>query len=475
MCLSVPVPVCHMLWSRRRAGRPKTAALSFQFHWATVAFPGFHHYHNFSYTTLHFNTMFASRAAHASCNARARFLSLPSHLRLSSHSHSHQQSKRSFSASPSTKIISPTDILAAPSLAVLESLHFVGLPWYAVIPTAAILVRGVFGYYTAAVPARRRQQIRSDMNPVLAANIRLDMQLNPKGTGTYLGSLDLRPGLFKKIYPNWLALSRSHELGKKFGAPMVAMSSWVNIFTLIATAESMRMLCGAREGLLSTLLTPVTMLGRHLAPEYFPPGVEGVDAFAEAYANRVEQVRQVRLQSGQEDGGNNGLDPVDLEALSGNILQSPNPLHSQVADTAAPHFDPSLQTEGLFWCADLTAIDPYAVLPMLTSAAMICNVLLNPQKIPSPTSLPDGKIWQPLRFLVQRYSFGQKFIAGLACLVGYGLQNLPAAVVLYIFSSVVTGFAQRRWLDTTMPLRPPMKPCVRRTRVRSKKMFSVRQ
>jgi inner membrane protein COX18 len=417
--------------------------------------------------------MLASRAAHASCNARARFFSLPSHLRLLSHSH--QQSKRSFSASPSTKIISPTDILAAPSLAVLEGLHYVGLPWYAAIPAAAILVRGVFGYYTVAVPARRRQQIRSDMNPVLAAHVRLDMQLNAKGEGTRLRRLELNPALFRKVYPTWLALSHSHRLGKLFGAPMIAMSSWINIFTLIATAESVRMLCGAREGILSALLTPVTMLGRFLAPDYFPPGVEGVDAFAEAYANKLEQVHQARLQSIEENGGNNGLDLVDLEALSGNILQSPDPLPSQLVNTAGPHFDPSLQTEGLFWCADLTAIDPYAVLPMLSSAAMIVNVLLNPQSIPSPTSLPDGKIWQPLRFVVQRYSFGQKFLVGLACVIGYGLQNMPAAVVLYIFSSIVTGFAQRRWLDTAMPLRPPMKPCVRRTRVRSKKMFSVRQ
>jgi inner membrane protein COX18 len=443
----------------------------------TLAFHGFHYWVLSLYLYhLHLNTMLASRAAHASCNARARFLSLPSHLRLLSHSHSHQQSKRAFSASPSTKItFSPADIVAGPSIAVLQGFHYVGLPWYAAIPAAAILIRGVFGYYTVSVPARRRQLIRSDMNPVLAARIRLDMQLNPTGAGTWLGRLDLNPTMFKKLYPSWLAFSRSQELGKKFGAPIVALSSWVNIFTLIATAESVRMLCGAREGLLSALLTPVTMLGRYLAPEYFPPGVGGVDAFTEAYLNKVEQVRQARLKSIEEDGGNNGLDLIDLDALSENILQSPTPLPSQVVGTAGPHFDPSLQTEGLFWCADLTAIDPYAALPILTSAAMICNVLLNPQKIPSPTSLPDGKIWQPLRFLAQRYSFGQKFIAGLACLVGYGLQNMPAAVVLYIFSSVLTGFAQRRWLDIAMPLRPPMKPCVRRTRVRSKKMFSVRQ
>lgn len=411
--------------------------------------------------------MLASRVAHATCNARTRFLSLPSHLRLLSH----QQSQRSFSASPSTKI-TPTDILTWPSTTVLESLHYVGLPWYAAIPAAAILIRGVFGYYTAAVPARRRQQIRSDMNPVLAAQIRVDMQTNPMGKGSHLEKLELSPALFRKVYPGWLTWTRSHELGKKFGAGMVALSSWVNIVTLIATAESVRLLCGAREGILSTLLTPLTMLGRSLAPDHFPADNKGVEALAEAYANRVEQVRQARLQYMEDVGMDRG---IDLEALSGNVLQGTQPLPPQLVNSAAPHFDPSLQIEGLSWCADLTAADPYAVLPILTSAAMIGNVLLNPKTPPSPTSLPDGKIWAPLRFVAQRYSFGQKFVMAIGVVIGYGLQNMPAAVVLYILSSVMTGFAQRKWLDFNMPLRPPMKPCVRRTRVRAKKQFSVRQ
>jgi len=405
--------------------------------------------------------MLASRAAaHAKCNARTRFLSLPPHLRLLSH----QQSQRSFSASPSTKFINPSDILTAPPLAVLEGLHYVGVPWYAAIPAAAVLIRGIFGYYFAAKPARQRQQIRNNLHPVIADFVALSIQRNPTGAGTFLAKVFPHPLVRRKVYASWLVAKTSHDVGKKFGAGMIAMSSFVNIFSLIATAESVRMLCGAREGLLSALLTPVTMVGRFFAPDHFPPSVNSVDVIADAFVNKVEQARRQSL------GGN---EVVDLEALSRNILPGTQLLPSQIVNTDTPHFDPSLQTEGLSWCADLTAIDPYAVLPTLTCAVMIGNILLNPRPTPGPTSLPSEKMWRPLAFMAQRYNFGQKLQVGLACAFGYVLQNSPAAVVLYIFSSVVTGFVQRKWVNIMMPLRSPIQPCTRMTRTRAKKQFSV--
>lgn len=42
------------------------------------------------------------------------------------------------------------------------------------------------------------------------------------------------------------------------------------------------------------------------------------------------------------------------------------------------------------------------------------------------------------------------------------------------FSSAATGFVQRRWLNLSMPLRKPIMPCVRSTRVRSKKEWSAK-
>jgi inner membrane protein COX18 len=411
--------------------------------------------------------MFASRAAHATCNARARFLSLPPHLRRLSH----QQPSRYFSSSPSNKV-QLADVFAGPPLYLLEGLHFVGLPWYAAIPLASVLIRGVVGYYLAAVPARRRQIIRSNLNPLIAARVRNDMSYSLTGEGTSLAKFIPSPDLRKKVWPTWLLWTVSQQYGKKFGAPMLALSSFFNFLSLISTSEAVRMLCGAREGLLTTLLTPFTWLGRLFAPNYFPPGVSAVDAMANAYADKVEQLRQARLQDVQEDGADKG---IDLDALSGNVLQNPQPLPSQLVNADMSHFDPSLQTEGLAWCVDLTVADPYSVLPILTCAMMAGNVLLNPRPIPAPTSLPNGLAWLPVRFFMQRYSFGQKFVLAIVCALGAGLREVPAAVNLYLLVSIVTGFVQRRLVNFNMPLRPAIKPCLRRTRVRSKKQFNIRQ
>jgi len=410
--------------------------------------------------------MFAARAAHATCNARTRFLSLPSHLR----NLCHQQSKRSFSASPSNKV-QLTEVFAAPPLVVLQGLHTVGIPWYAAIPVAAVLIRGLVGYYLAAVPARRRQEIRSNLTPLIAARVRLELSMNPTGEGTTFAKLIPTKELRKNIYPNVLAWKMSHDYGKKFGAPMLAPSTFFNMFSLISTSEAVRMLCGAREGLLSTLLSPFTWLGRLFAPDYFPAGpasVKSVNDLAIAYADKLEQLRQARLKVSQENG-------VDLDALSGNVLQNPTTLPVQFTNADVAHFDPSLQTEGLSWCVDLTAADPYAVLPILTCVMMASNILLKPRSMPGPTSLPDNPILRPLRFFMQRYSRGQKFLMVVVGAVGYSLSLVPAAVNLYFLSSVVTGFVQRKWLDFNKPLRSPIKPCLRKTRVRSKKQFSVRQ
>jgi inner membrane protein COX18 len=412
--------------------------------------------------------MFASRAAHATCNARARFLSLPSHLRRLSHQQPNHN--RSFSASPSNKV-QLTDVFAAPPLYILQGLHVVGLPWYAAIPVASILIRGIVGYYLAAVPARRRQLIRNNLNPLIAAAVRNDMSHSPTGEGTPLEKWIPSPDLRKKVYPTWLLWKNSQVYGKRFGAPQLALSSFFNFLSLISTSEAVRMLCGAREGLLSTLLSPFTWLGREFAPDYFPPGVSAVDVVANAYADKVEQLRQARLQGLPEDDADKG---IDLDALSGNVLQNPQPLPPQLINTDMSHFDPSLQTEGLSWCVDLTAADPYSALPILTCAMMAGNVLLNPRPIPASTSLPNGPAWRPVRFFMQRYSFGQKFMLAIVCALGYSLREVPAAVILYFLSSIVTGFVQRRLVNLNMPLRSPIRPCLRRTRVKSKKQFNIR-
>lgn len=423
--------------------------------------------------------MLASRASAG--NARTAFLQLPSQLRQISH----QQSSRSFSASASTKF-ELTDVVAAPPLAVLNGLHAIGIPWYAAIPTAAILIRGVFGYYFASAPARRRQQIRNNLMPLISADVGLSI-LKERRSGK-------APEVQLLRMKNRIV--RTHELGKAFGGPLIAWTSFVNFGTLIATAEAVRMKCGARDGLLSTILTPFNWLGRQICPDIFPPPVDPAETRAQELAERMERVREMRLQQAQEQKlGADGEALYGQSSMSENMFQDTQPSATPLSDgqslvsdplfdstqAAAPPlvnvdaswFDPSLKAEGFSWCADLTAADPYQVLPYVTGAVMLGNILLNPLTTPRP-SLKAQSMPAPLKFLMTRYSNMQLFGAAVACLFSQIMQNMPAAIVLYIFSSIITGFVQRRWLDLVMPLRKPIMPCARGTRVRSKKEWSAK-
>jgi inner membrane protein COX18 len=403
--------------------------------------------------------MLASRATAGNGNARAAFLQLPSQLRQLSH----QQSSRSFSASASRKV-TLVDIAAAPPLTILNGLHGIGIPWYAAIPTAAILIRGIFGYYFSSKPSRKREQIRNNLAPLMSADILLSLRNDHP---------DKR---FRDIPPLFhikKRFSRAHEVGKIFGAPLISWSTPVNFGGLLATAEAVRMKCGAREGLLSTVLSPFEWLVSIVKGNPSSPSFDR-EARAQELAERMEQARQMRLQQAQEQTLG-----ADGQVLSEQSTMSENLFHP--SDLPAPprinvdslYFDPTLQTEGFFWCTDLVAIDPYHILPFATTAVMLSNILLNPSPVPRP--FPGAqKLPEPVRFFLTRYGPWQKFSMGLACAFGYIMQEMPAAIVLYVFSSVVTGFVQRRWLELRMPLRKPIMPCRRGTRVRSKKEWSAR-
>jgi inner membrane protein COX18 len=402
--------------------------------------------------------MLASRAATAS-NARAAFLQLPSQLRQLSH----QQSSRSFSSSAPRKI-QLLDIATAPPLAILNGLHSIGIPWYAAIPTAAILIRGIFGYYSASKPSRRREQIRNNLQPLLAADAPLSIARDhPNKRGR-----DIPP--LVNIYKRF---SRVHQIGKVFGAPAITWSTPINFATLLATAEAVRMKCGARDGLLSILLSPFEWLFASVNPNS-PSPMGNREARAQELAERMERLRESRLQQAQEQSlGADGQALSEQSTISDNLFNPSElpPLPRINVDSL--YFDPTLTKEGFSWCTDLVACDPYHVLPLATAAVMLGNIVLNPLPVPRPHSGAQ-KMPAPIKFFLTRYTIMQRVAMALACAFGYVLQEMPAAIVLYLFSSMMAGFLQRRWLNLSMPLRKAIVPCKRSTRVRSKKEWSAR-
>jgi inner membrane protein COX18 len=269
---------------------------------------------------------------------------------------------------------------------------------------------------------------------------------------------------------------KAHSIGKRFGAGVIASTSFVNFVALITTAEAVRMKCGARQGLLSTLLTPFEWIARTFAPGYSSTLIDAAEVRAQELAKRLEHLRETRIQQAQEQG----LSPEAADAAaSGQSLVSDNlfqysPQAPPLIDTNSPYMDVTLQTEGFSWCTDLTAIDPYGILPNLTCAIMLGRILIMPLPTPRP-SYAAQKLPAPLKFLATRYSVMQYFSAAFAVLLGYVLQSMPAAISLYMFSTVVASFLQQKWLSLAMPMRKQILPCSRAPRVMSKKQWSARQ
>lgn len=411
--------------------------------------------------------MLASRAG----NARAAFTHLPSQLRL----HAYQRcSSRAFSASASRKlepteaieVIDLANIVALPPLGILNGLHTLGIPWWAAIPTTAILVRGVLGHYFASKPVRRRQQINGYLNPLVAAN--LDQSIHK-----YREKNMESPSRLRIMSEQ---IQKTHRYGIEFGAGLIGFTSIINFGAMIATAEAVRMKCGARDGLLSTLMAPFNWIGRHVAPEHFAPAVDAAEARAQDLAARLEHVRELRLQQAQEQtfGAESANDAAFAQPLtSDNLFAASQSTLPPPSVLNVSHFDPTLQTEGLFWCTDLTAVDPTSILPLLIGGAMLATIIFNPSLIPRWVPRAQN-MPAPIKFIMTRYSKSQAVYAAITVLIAYALQTVPAAVSLYIFSTFMTGFVTKRWLDLTMPLRKPIQPCARRTRQRSKKIYGAR-
>ena len=396
----------------------------------------------------------------AACNmlpsrARSAFLRLPSSPRVVS---LQQSSTRSFSASAPRKDINFVEIIAAPPLAVLNGFHTIGLPWYAAIPATALLIRGIFGYYASAVPSRRRAQTRLNLQPVLYASNALDMQN---------GNLQKKE-LWQRMVQQ---MKKIHRYGKPFGGGIASSLPLVNFATLIATSEAIRMKCGARDGLLSLIALPLESIGRLIAPGAFRKVEDGADVRAQEIVERLEQVRQVRLQQAGEqvEGGGSAAN-----ATPENIYEAVQPVGPPVVNTEASHFDPSMQLEGFEFCADLTAMDYSLILPSMTVGVMLLNVVLQrppPRVMDSFQPKKSG----PENFIRQHATPMKALQLGIISVFGMALARFPAALSLYFFSSVAIGLVQRLFLDIKMPLRRPIRRCVRPNRIRARKDWTARQ
>ncbi|KAK3114990.1 hypothetical protein LTR53_006119 [Teratosphaeriaceae sp. CCFEE 6253] len=302
----------------------------------------------------------------SSCAARTSLRRWPLLPRTPLH---HSPPRRAFSASPSRRLSLVNVAVATPNL-LLDSLHSLGLPWYAALPAAAVIARGVVVYYVAARPIQRAGQVRSSLMPL--ASVEVIFREHEFDERAHRRNLrEARGPTFSRLYHFlarlWFTRQELNKLGRKAGAPAGWSRMLFNFSTLIAFTAAIRLKCGARDGLLPWLLSPFqSVLDRSstLQSDQSPPPPlpaeppKPVLPRDEPMAQRVDQPHM-------------GVDAYG-EPVS-DLSQLGTPPSTTLAPTE--YFDPSMHTEGLGWYLDLTAPDPTFTLPIVLWAAISLNII----------------------------------------------------------------------------------------------------
>ncbi|KAK5116635.1 hypothetical protein LTR62_007309 [Meristemomyces frigidus] len=426
-------------------------------------------------------------------------LRLPPHLRFSPY-------QRTFS-STCKQNSTLVDILSTPPTYLLDTLRATGLPWYLVLPTSALLVRGVLTYYIATLPNHKAAQIQSNLQSLAAARLVMEgSQPGKRGeqrrrvqrlkrTGTSLVMIQLRE--------NWLRFKTMNatmgRLQKVFGVKYVWSRWFLNFSTLIAMTEAIRMKCGSRTGLLSVVLSPVersygqvgmsladTTIGHWFGLEKSLASMETAPQLSadELLAQRLEETMKI------DEHGN--------AVYNFSALPPPPPEPSPYLSS----LDPTLHTEGFAWVTDLTLPDTTFTLSIALGAILMLNIIYRPTiggprkppqapaEAPAEARSPDlgpnlGNIppnamatlaappynrttSNPTSFLaifppITNFQRLQLIFTGVFMCLS---TNLPAGILLYLIPNFVIGQMQTRWLTLRYPVRAAIRPCVRPLRLR---------
>ncbi|KAF2770156.1 hypothetical protein EJ03DRAFT_326804 [Teratosphaeria nubilosa] len=464
--------------------------------------------------------------------ARPSLLSLPPHLRV----HAYQRAPRPFSASTAQQS-ALVDAVVAPCTALLDTLHATGLPWCAVIPLSALVARGLVVYRLSLLPARRAAQTHALLLPVSNTRVILASasQRVSKARAADEDALEKARDspaarvvvAFRRHMRSWWIKRRTlHDLGTQFRVPYWHWRSGVGFGTLIAMTEAIRIKAGAREGLLPFLLSPFQYLG------------EGItELFTGRPALRAQNVAGNVDAAPPSTPLTSTTETTPNATISDSSPQTPTPSDPTLSSAAeaaqftttttttttdqtsdqiqllpsARDFDPTMQTEGLPWCLDLTHPDPTNTLPLVVSAYMMWNVLADARAaqrlkknptIPTPpppqestTATPQDA---PLSHLTPAHRAKlsapqqQRLInirdyrerAGLTLMTPWQLGQLtfayffvfiamkiPAGILVYMLASQAVGRLQGKWLERRMPLRRGVEPCRRPLRLRSRKQW----
>lgn len=412
-------------------------------------------------------------------------LALPPHLRSFTYNNA-----RAFSSTHSQKIDLVSLAVAGPNL-ILDSIHSLGIPWHTTIPLTAILARTTLIYYLSVRPSRRKRELYNHLTPLTHAHVIRHMNSDTeRNRRRQMREENQSEGArrFDASLTRFFAFWRERrKLASAYGAGPPVPWSLVNFGMLIAFTEAIRLKCGRQEGLLSMILGPFQWINDKLQ------GTEGIGMRvgeqvnrdpAEILAAKLEASRAAHVASQEQAAlaqAPSGMNPnIDTILLTGDDLQqSANVAQADIIQQAAidptsPYFDPTLQTEGLAWCTNLTLPDPTFSLSLIFCATVTTSVILRSRAstyTPNITSSTTATSTNPSTRSYLRITNGQRITILFMWLLSLGSVNMPAGIVLYLTSGLAAGFLQQGWLERRRPIVPAIQPCRRPVRMKVKRGF----
>ncbi|TKA53145.1 hypothetical protein B0A49_11852 [Cryomyces minteri] len=391
--------------------------------------------------------------------ARQCLLRLPPDVRTSLY----RPSLRSFHATP-TRRVDAVDIIdgavAVPHF-LLNHLHFLGLPWAAVLPLAALIVRSAIVLPFITLPARRAQQRRMDLVPLDQA---------------WTNAIMRRSGVSRdrerfKEAKNMLDKRRRSIYWEHNATAFRLLMPLFQLPIFLLMAESIRRMAGRGGGALGLVAGWLSPRAAGSDPSAIQPSAAEPTAPAELSSSTdtlyrgLFEARSPKTESIAEGGSSAaGSDASATQSPPESpILPDSNSSISAVAQPdpssldhyAAAWREPTLATEGMLWFPDLTLPDPTLTLPFMVSGITFYHIYSNAGGGVRPGAGGVAELGAGPKAL-------RRLLLTVALSIGPATLQVPSAIMLYWFSSMTLATVQTKLLDRYMPFRMPIRACKKR-------------
>ncbi|KAH0177445.1 hypothetical protein KCU82_g2018, partial [Aureobasidium melanogenum] len=350
------------------------------------------------------------------------------------------------------------DYVAFLPVACLESLHSTGLPWFAAIPLSAVLIRSLVIYPLFQRPLREKLVDRAQTQPLVDAHMSVVRRVLDRSTPK-----DSPWRKLNLVINAWHR--RRHLQVTMFDRKLNFGHRTMMFMTTILVSDGLRRIMGAKEGLLKFILGPLDWTVSWLIPN--PPKDQTIRETAEAVSINSPSDGS----PDQAPNAPNGVPTSAQDVLSATeTAQDVTGDLAQEASTAvAGHvnsawFDPTLLTEGFSWCPDLTASDPTLILPVIFSSTFFASIYFAPRiqgTVTTTGSKSESERAKPTN--------AQRIMMTIATLSIVPALHMPAGLLLYFISNMVTNNLQSRWLTYTKPIYPAPTACKRPVRMQRHK------